>query len=81
MQQYTALSCCRRSWAIRWVLQNSLPVVSLNDGRVDVCQLVSVDRRWCVQVLLLNITIGLLVAQDQVDLQMYIDINYMLLLN
>lgn len=63
------------------MLQNSLPVVSLNDGRVDVCQLVSVDRRWCVQVLLLNVTIGLLVAQDQVDLQTHIDVNDMLLVS
>ncbi len=41
-----------------------LRVVSLNDGSVNVCQLVQVDRWWCVQVLLLDLTIGLLVPQN-----------------
>ena len=57
------------------VLQNTLPVVSLDDGSVDMCQLVEADRRWCVQVLLLNVTIGLLVAQDQVYLHVHIGVS------
>ncbi len=41
-----------------------LRVVSLNDGSVHMCQLVKVDRWWCVQVLLFDLTIGLFVPQN-----------------
>lgn len=56
--------------------EHPLRVVSLNDGCVHVCELVKIDRWRSVQVLLLNLTIGLLVPQDQVNLHLQFTVNF-----
>ena len=46
----------------------TVPVVSVNDGCVDMCELVKVYSWGSIQMLLLNVTIGLLVSEDEMNL-------------
>lgn len=60
----TARHCCN---SLALVL--SVPVVSVNDGCVNMSKLVKAYSRGSFQMLLLNITIGLFVSENEMHLQ------------